>query len=155
MAVGVAASSTLNSRAQERIGSLNTTIASLLFLLAGVTGLATVGVDGAITTVALLGIPLGIGFGLLAPPLVGVVAGRFPGSAQPGAIGIFYLCFFLGGALGGAFSTGLVQRQASLPGFDAGLPTAEAVFAIVVVAALVVARRATSLREQGRVRIKD
>ena len=61
--------------------------------------------------------------------------------------GIFYLCLFLGGGLGGAFTTGFVKRQPSLSGLDAGLPAAEAVLAVLILVALMVARLATSFRQ--------
>jgi MFS family permease len=142
MALGVALASTLNSRVQARLGRSTTTLISLALLLAGSVGLAIVGVEHALITVAFLATPLGLGFGLLAPPLVGVVTERFGGQGQSGAIGVFYLTFFLGGAVGGAVATGFIQRQAALPGIEGGMATAAAILAVLVVIALLVARSA-------------
>jgi MFS family permease len=139
MALGVASASALNSRVQARLGRGTTTLISLAFILAGSVGLAIFGVEHSLLTVALIATPLGAGFGLLAPPLVGVVTERFGGPGQSGAIGLFYLTFFLGGAVGGAVATGFIERQAALPGIDAGMATAAAILAALVVIALVVA----------------
>ena len=134
-AASVAIASTFNGPAVRRLGHAGTTLVSLLFLLAGTAAMSVFGVDRAIGTVALLGIPLGIGFGLLTPPLVDVVTRRFEGGPlQSVAVGLFYLAFFLGGSVGGAVTTGIIQRNVSLPGLGSGFAVAESVLAILALA---------------------
>ena len=89
---------------------------------------------------ALAGIPMGIGLGLLNPPLVNAVTRRFVGPSQPIAIGIFYLGFFLGGA-GGAVTTAIVQRDLSVPLLGIGFPVGEAGLALLALAGAVIIAR--------------
>ena len=133
-AVCVALASTVNSVAVRRLGHTTTTLVSLLFLLVGTGLLAALGIDRSLGSVALTLIPLGIGFGLLTPPLVDAVTKRFEGPSQSIAIGLFYLGFFLGGASGGALTTGIIQRDLSVPLIGSGFPVGEAGLAIVALA---------------------
>lgn len=133
-AASVALASTMNSVAVRRLGYEATTLLSLLFLLAGTGLLAAVGLERGLGSVAVIVIPLGIGFGLLTPPLVDAVTTRFEGPSQSIAIGIFYLGFFLGGSSGGAMTTGIVQRDLSVPLLGSGFPVGEAGLAIVALA---------------------
>ena len=151
-AASVAVASTVTSLAVRRLGYAGTTLVSLLFLLAGTGLLAALGIERGLGSVALMGIPLGIGFGLLTPPLVDAVTKRFEGASQSIAIGIFYLGFFLGGSSGGAVTTGIVQRDLSLPPLGSGFPVGEAVLAAVALAGVVMMARIliASPQEAGR-----
>ena len=139
-AVSVALASTINSLAVRRLGHTATTLTSLMFLLAGTGLLATMGINS-LTRVALIGIPLGIGFGLLTPPLVDAITQRFEGPDQSIAIGLFYLGFFLGGSSGGAVATGIVQRDLSIPVLGSGFPVAEAALAVLTLVAVAITAR--------------
>ena len=140
-AAAVAVASTVNSVAVRRLGHTATTLVSLLFLLVGTGLLAALGIDRSLGSVALTMIPLGIGFGLLTPPLVDAVTRRFEGPAQSIAIGIFYLAFFLGGSSGGAVTTGIIQRDLDLPLLGSGFPVGEAGLSIVALAGVVITAR--------------
>ena len=128
---------------------MGTTLVSLLFLLAGTGLLAALGVDRGPGSVALLVIPLGIGFGLLTPPLVDAVTKRFDGPSQSIAIGIFYLGFFLGGSSGGAVTTGIIQRDLSVPLLGSGFPVGEAGLAAVALAGVIMAARILITKPEG------
>lgn len=141
-AASVALASAVNSIAVRRLGHAGTTLVSLLFLLVGTSLLAALGIDRSLGTVALIVIPLGLGFGLLTPPLVDAVTRRFDGSSQSIAIGIFYLGFFLGGSSGGAMTTGIVQRDLSVPLLGSGFPVGEAGLAVVALAGAAMMARA-------------
>ncbi len=147
-AASVALASTINAVAVRRLGHTATTLISLLFLLAGTSLLAVLGIDRGLGSVALMGIPLGIGFGLLTPPLVDAVTKRFEGPTQSIAIGIFYLGFFLGGSSGGAMSTGIVQRDLSVPLLGSGFPVAEAGLAVVALAGAAMVARSMVTRPE-------
>lgn len=140
-AASVALASTANSVAVRRLGYAATTLVSLLFLLAGTGLLAAVGLERGLGSVALMVIPLGIGFGLLTPPLVDAVTRRFEGSTQSIAIGIFYLGFFLGGSSGGAVTTGIIQRDLSVPLLGSGFTVGEAGLAAVALAGAIMMAR--------------
>lgn len=137
----VAVASTATSLAVRRLGHAATTLASLLFLMAGAGLLAALRIERGLGSVALMGIPLGIGFGLLTPPLVDAVTKRFEGPSQSIAIGIFYLGFFLGGSSGGAVRTGIVQRDLSLPLLGSGFPVGEAGLAALALAGVIMMAR--------------
>ena len=140
-AASVALASTANSAAVRRMGYAATTLVSLLFLLAGTGLLAAVGLERGLGSVALMVVPLGIGFGLLTPPLVDAVTRRFEGPAQSIAIGIFYLGFFLGGSSGGAVTTGIIQRDLSVPLLGSGFTVGEAGLAAVALAGAIMMAR--------------
>ena len=133
-AASVALASTVNGVLVRRLGHSATTLVSLLFLFAGTGLLAVFGIDRSLGSVALIVIPLGIGFGLLTPPLVDAVTQRFEGPSQSIAIGLFYLGFFLGGSAGGAVTTGIIQRDLSVPLIGSGFPVGEAGLAVVALA---------------------
>ena len=128
---------------------MGTTLVSLLFLLAGTGLLAALGVDRGPGLVAILVIPLGIGFGLLTPPLVDAVTKRFDGPSQSIAIGIFYLGFFLGGSSGGAVTTGIIQRDLSVPLLGSGFPVGEAGLAAVALAGVIMTARTLITKPEG------
>ncbi|MCY4369092.1 MAG: MFS transporter [bacterium] len=140
-AASVAVASTVNSVAVRRLGHAATTLASLLFLLVGTGLLAALGIERGLGSVALMVIPLGIGFGLLTPPLVDAVTKRFEGTSQSIAIGVFYLGFFLGGSSGGALATGIIQRDLSIPLLGSGFPVGEAGLTAVALAGAVMMAR--------------
>ena len=150
-AASVAVASTMNGLAVRRLGYTATTLVSLLFLLMGTGLLATLGIENGLGQVALVVIPLGLGFGLLTPPLVDAVTKRFEGPSQSIAIGIFYLGFFLGGSSGGAATTGIVQRDLSVPLLGSGFPVGEAGLAAVALAGVIMMARilVASPREDG------
>ena len=140
-AAAVAIASTVNSVAVRRLGHNPTTMVSLLFLFAGTALLAVFGIDRSLGSVAATAIPLGIGFGLLTPPLVDAVTRRFDGPTQSIAVGIFYLGFFLGGSSGGAVATGIIQRDLSVPLFGSGFPVSEAGLSVLALAGAAVMAR--------------
>lgn len=139
IAMSVAIASTANGWVQRRLGREGVTVVSQILLVVGACALASFGMDRPVEQVAVLGMPLGMGFGLLAPPLIGAVSSRFSGSRQPVAIGLFYLLFFLGGAVGAAVTTGFIERGVSFPGIESGMAAAEVVLAAAAVVGLVVA----------------
>ena len=140
-AASVAIASTVNGVLVRRLGHSATTLVSLLFLFAGTGLLAVLGIDRSLASVAVIVIPLGIGFGLLTPPLVDAVTQRFEGPSQSIAIGLFYLGFFLGGSAGGAVTTGIIQRDLSLPMIGSGFPVGETGLSLLALAgAAIIAR---------------
>lgn len=148
-AASISLASTTTRLASRRLGYMGTTLVSLLFLLAGTGLLAALGVDRGPGLVALLVIPLGIGFGLLTPPLVDAVTKRFDGPSQSIAIGIFYLGFFLGGSSGGAVTTGIIQRDLSVPLLGSGFPVGEAGLAAVALAGVIMTARILITKPEG------
>ncbi len=139
--VSVALGSAATGVVIRRLGDTGAAILSLLFLSAGTGLFAVLGVDRSLVSVALAGIPMGMGLGLLNPPLVNAVTQRFVGPSQPIAIGIFYLGFFFGGAAGGAVTTAIVQRDLSVPLLGTGFPVGEAGLALLALAGAVIMAR--------------
>jgi hypothetical protein len=93
-------------------------------------------------------LPIGVGFGLLSPPLLSAVTGEFPQSDQPIAVGTFNVLFFFGGAVGAALSTAFVQQGFALGIFDGWpLPAYASAELLLCVAPLVAA--AAALRWPG------
>ena len=150
-AASVAVASTVNGIVVRRFGHGGATVVSLLFLFVGTGLFAVLGIDRSLASIAVIGIPLGLGFGLLTPPLVDAVTERFEGPNQSIAIGIFYLGFFLGGSTGGAVTTGIIQRNLSVPLVGSGLPVAEAALCALALAGAAIMVRASRNREADRV----
>lgn len=156
LATASALASLQNGRVQAWLGRDGTTILSLSLLAASTTllGLLGPGVPPAVTAVALA--LLGIGFGLLGPPLINEISQAFGDGDRPVALGLYNLVFFLGGSAGGAISTALVQSGIELPVFAgrpvAGYSTAELLLAVAPAAtvAILLARRGVVAR-RGRV----
>jgi MFS family permease len=157
MAIISAISSLQNSRVNVRLGRSRTTLVSLGSLAAGSIALATIGpdVDPAITALALA--PLGVGFGLLGPPLLDELTTAIPAEDRAVAVGSYHLVYFLGGTAGASLSTALVQVGAELPFLAGrsvpGFSTAELLVAIPPVAAIVIlllrGRRAGAAAARG------
>ena len=132
-----------NARVQAWIGLAATTRTALALLGAGslVIGLGAVPIGIALVPGLVM---LGTGFGLLNAPLLARLTHGMPGPRQPVAVGIYHLTFFLGGAVGAAISSAIVQVGADLPGLGGGeLPgfgTAHVLLAIGPLAAAVLAR---------------
>ena len=142
--VAVAIGSGATGLIVRRLGDSGAAILSLLFLSVGTGLFAVLGVDRSLVSVALIGVPMGIGFGLLNPPLVSAVTRRFEGPSQPIAIGLFYLGFFLGGASGGALTTAVVQRGLAVPPLGPGFPVGEAGLALFALAGAVIMARSSN-----------
>ena len=150
MALVGAIASFNNAAVQARIGRRRTTTLSLASLVLATTTLAIVGAGVPPTVMALILMPLGIGFGLLGPPLLNELTVVFDGADRGVAVGAYNLAFFMGGAIGGALATAIVQVAFELaplagravPGFS----TAEVLLAIGPMVAVVV----LSLRPAAR-----
>jgi MFS family permease len=133
LAIAATLSSPSNARVQARIGTPATTRLALALLALGP---VVIGLGAVPFGVWALGpglVLLGIGFGLLNAPLLSRLTHAIEGPRQPVAVGIYNLCFFLGGAVGAAISSALVQAGADLPGLASGLPgftTAELMLAV-------------------------
>jgi hypothetical protein len=130
-----------NARVQALIGRRSTTLLSLVALIAGCVILAFGGPALSPPAMALALVPAGVGFGLLQAPLLNELTVAFGGADRPIAVGLYNLAFFLGGAIGAAFSTAFVQAQLEL-GVFAGRPVAgfsTAVLALALAPALAVA----------------
>ncbi|MGH2358233.1 MAG: MFS transporter, partial [Candidatus Limnocylindria bacterium] len=156
MAVAAAVSSPNNARVEARLGRRRTTSLSLLALGLGCLTLAggalTVGLSAMLVALA----AIGLGFGLLTAPLLNELTHAFTQADQPVAVGVYNLCFFLGGGLGAAISSALVQAGAELPfiGPNAvpGFATAELLLAVgPLAAAFLSSVRTRSLARGGRV----
>lgn len=120
MALAAAASAPNNAMLLERVGPITTTRLALLCLAAGTVLAGTLGVALGPITFALSLVPLGLGFGILGPPLVNELTARFEGVDQPLALGTYNLGFFLGGAIGAAVSSVLLQIGFDLPFLTVG-----------------------------------
>lgn len=122
MAIAAAVSSPNNARVEARLGRRHTTNLSLAALGLGAVGLAvaalTVGLPGVVAALAVIG----VGFGLLGAPLLNELTHAFGRAEQPVAVGVYNLCFFLGGAVGAAISSALVQVGAELPFLSGPVP---------------------------------
>ena len=132
-----------NARVQAWIGTPATTRSALALLGIGslVIGLGAVPI-GVVALVPGL-VVLGTGFGLLNPPLLARLTHGISGPRQPVAVGLYNLTFFLGGAVGAALSSAIVQGEIDLPGLGGALPgftTAHLLLAIGPLAAAVLAR---------------
>jgi HAD superfamily hydrolase (TIGR01509 family) len=143
LALAATVSSPGNARVQAWIGTPATTRTALVLLGVGalVVGLGAVpvGLPALVPGLALLG----TGFGLLNAPLLARLTHGIPGPRQPVAVGIYNLTFFLGGAVGAAISSAIVQVGIDLPGLGGALPgfgTALVLLAIGPLAAAVLAR---------------
>ncbi len=140
MAVAAGIASPSSAWVEARIGRVWTTRLSLAALGIGALALAlgaqTVGLVVALPALA----SLGLGFGLLNPPLLNELTHAFENERQPLAVGIYNLCFFLGGAIGAAVTSAIVQAGLALPLLPSGpLPgfvTAQLLVAAVPLAAL-------------------
>lgn len=115
MAVAAAVSSPNNAAVQARIGPLNTTrlALALLGIAPIVIGLGAVPGGPAVLGLGLAA--LGTGFGILNAPLLSRLTHAVSGDRQPVAVGIYNLCFFLGGAIGASVSSAIVQAGFDLP----------------------------------------
>jgi HAD superfamily hydrolase (TIGR01509 family) len=143
LALAATVSSPNNARVQGWIGTPATTRTALVLLGVGslVVGLGAVPA-GLIALVPGL-VLLGTGFGLLNAPLLARLTHGIPGPRQPVAVGIYNLTFFLGGAVGAAISSAIVQVGVDLPGLGGALPgfsTALVLLAIGPLLAAVLAR---------------
>ncbi len=144
MALVGAVTSLNNTRVQTRIGRPLTTELSLVSLAAaaGLVALLGAGTPPAVMAIAL--VPLGVGFGLLGPPLLNELTVVFDGADRGVAVGTYNLTFFMGGAVGGAIATAIVQAGLELAPFAGrpvpGFSTAEALLTIGPIAALIFLR---------------
>jgi HAD superfamily hydrolase (TIGR01509 family) len=140
MAIAAAISSPNNARVQAWIGPTATTQAALVLLG---TAPVLIGLTAIAAGPAALGVGmamLGIGFGLLNAPLLSRLTHAITGERQPVAVGIYNLCFFLGGALGASISSAVVQAEFELPGLASGaLPGFTTALVLVALGPLIAA----------------
>lgn len=115
MALAAAVSAPNNALLLERVGPMTTVRLALVSLALGTALVGTFGVALGPIVFALCLVPLGLGFGILGPPLVNEVTTRFSGDDQPLALGTYNLVYFLGGAVGAAISSVLLQIGLELP----------------------------------------
>ena len=143
LALAATIASPNNARVQALIGTPATTRIALVLLGVGslVVGLGAVPVGLAALVPGL--VMLGTGFGLLNAPLLARLTHGISGPRQPVAVGIYNLTFFLGGAVGAAISSAIVQIGFDLPGLGGALPgfsTAQLLLAVGPLAAALLAR---------------
>jgi predicted MFS family arabinose efflux permease len=144
MAGAAAVASPYNARVQGWIGAAPTTRLALAFL-GGAPVLLAFGAVGLGPPALIVGlIVLGAGFGLLNAPLLSRLTHAIEGDRQPVAVGIYNLCFFLGGAVGAAISSAIVQAGIELPGIGSaslpGFATAELFLAVGPLIGAILAR---------------
>ncbi|HVM24954.1 MAG TPA: MFS transporter [Candidatus Limnocylindrales bacterium] len=148
MALAAAVSSPSNARVQAWIGPMATTRLALALLGFGpiVIGLTAIGAGPVLLGVGLA--MLGAGFGLLNAPLLSRLTHAVGGDRQPVAVGVYNLCFFLGGAIGASISSAIVQAAVELPGLGSpalpGFTTALIVVAVGPLLASVLVARGTA-----------
>jgi MFS family permease len=146
MALTTALLSPNNGRITRRFGRRTTVRFALSMLATGPLALALLGASAPAELLAAALVPAGIGFSLLNPPLVDELMARFEGPLVPVAVGSYNLLFFLGGSLGAALSTALVQRDISLPLISdivgSGFSTALVLMAIAPIVGALLAGRA-------------
>ena len=145
MALTSAILSPNNGRVTRRLGSARTARLSLAMLASTPLTLAIIGPGAAPLALAVALVPLGAGFALLNAPLIDELMATFEGSLAPVAVGSYNLVFFLGGALGAALSTALLQARIALPivgdGVEPGFTTAALLLTVMpTTAALLVGR---------------
>ncbi len=138
MAIAAAVSSPNNAWVQARIGPLNTTRLAL-GLLGGAPILIGFGaVPGGPVVLGIALAALGTGFGILNAPLLARLTQAISGDRQPVAVGVYNLCFFLGGAVGASVSSAIVQAGVELPVPGAGgLPGFTTALLVIAVGPLV------------------
>jgi MFS family permease len=140
IALVTAVASLRNGWVTARVGRRRTTTLSLLLLALGPAMIALIGSDAPPWLLAICVMPIGIGFGLLSPPLLAELTGVFPPVDQPIAVGTFNVLFFFGGAVGAAISTAVVQQGWVLPIFsDRPLPAYATAELLLVAAPLAAA----------------
>jgi DHA2 family metal-tetracycline-proton antiporter-like MFS transporter len=145
VALVTAVASLRNARFTARLGRRRTTALSLIMLSLGPALIALVGSGAPGPVLAACVLPLGVGFGLLSPPLLADVTAEFSEADQPIAVGTFNVVFFFGGAVGAAISTAIVQQGYALDIFAAWpLPaytTAELLLCVAPLVAAIAAMR--------------
>ncbi len=148
IALVTAVASLRNGWVTARLGRRRTTTLALLLLALGPALIAVIGSDAPAPVLAVCVMPIGIGFGLLSPPLLAELTSVFPQVDHPIAVGTFNVLFFFGGAVGAAVSTAVVQQGWALPIFaDRPLPayaTAELLLVVAPLAAALWTLRPTS-----------
>lgn len=115
MALTSAVLSPNNGRVTARLGHGSTARLSLGLLALGPLLLALLGAAASPLALSVALVPLGAGFALLNAPLIDQLMTVFEGPLAPVAVGSYNLLFFLGGSLGAALSTALLQARVSLP----------------------------------------
>jgi MFS transporter, DHA2 family, metal-tetracycline-proton antiporter len=135
MAIVAALASTSTDRVQARLGRPGTTRLALAALCIGSVLLALVAIPSGPFGMAAVLVILGLGFGLLGAPLVNELSHGFDDADRPVAVGVYYLCFFLGAGFGAAVSSAIVQLEVTLPLLDRGpvpgFATAELLLAVL------------------------
>jgi MFS family permease len=153
MALTTALLSPNNGRVTRRLGHANTVHLSLGLLAAGPLSLAVLGAGASPIALAAALVPLGAGFSLLNAPLLEQLMLVFEGPLAPIAVGSYNLLFFLGGSLGAALSTALVEARVRLPLMPAG--SAEPGFVTSAVLLCVLPAAAALLLGRARMRMSQ
>jgi MFS transporter, DHA2 family, metal-tetracycline-proton antiporter len=154
MALTSAVLSPNNGRVTARLGHTATARLSLTLLAVGPIALGLLGAAAPPVAISAALVPMGAGFALLNAPLIDQLMTAFEGPLAPVAVGSYNLLFFLGGSLGAALSTAILQARVELPGMA---PTAEPGFvtatlllaALPAAAALLLGRRLRGRRPQS------
>ncbi len=115
MALTSAVLSPNNGRVTARLGHTATARLSLAMLAAGPALLGLLGAGAPPLALSAALVPMGAGFALLNAPLIDQLLTVFEGPLAPVAVGSYNLLFFLGGSLGAALSTAILQSRVSLP----------------------------------------
>jgi MFS family permease len=146
MALATVLISPNSGRVIRRLGRRTPVRFALAMLASGALALALLGAAAAPALIAAAMVPLGIGFSLLNPSIVDQLMIRFEGALAPIAVGSYNLVFFLGGSVGAALTTALVQRDLHVPllsdALGSGYPTALVLLAIAPTLAALLAGRA-------------
>jgi MFS transporter, DHA2 family, metal-tetracycline-proton antiporter len=154
MALTSAVLSPNNGRVTGRLGHTATARLSLALLAAGPIALGLLGAAASPVALAAALVPMGAGFALLNAPLVDQLMTVFEGPLAPVAVGSYNLLFFLGGSLGAALSTAILQARVALPlappVAEPGFTTATLLLAVLPgTAALLVGRSLRRPRRQS------
>ncbi|HSK92606.1 MAG TPA: MFS transporter [Candidatus Angelobacter sp.] len=150
MAVAAAVSSPNNARVQARLGPRTTTRLALALLGGAPIFMALAAVPGGPAVLGLGLAALGAGFGILNAPLLARLTHAIGGPRQPVAVGVYNLCFFLGGAIGASVSSAIVQAGVDLPLVgSAGLPGFTTALLLVGAGPLLAALLVPPLRAVG------
>lgn len=154
MALTSAVLSPNNGRVTARLGHTTTARLSLAMLAVGPLALGLLGAAAPPIAISAALVPMGAGFALLNAPLIDQLMSAFEGPLAPVAVGSYNLLFFLGGSLGAALSTAILQAGVGLPGLtpatEPGFVTATLLLAALPAsAALLVGRRLRGSRPQS------
>ena len=150
LAAAATLSSPNNARVQAWIGTPATTRLALVLLAGGPALIGLGAVPAGLGALVPGLVMLGAGFGLLNAPLLSRLTHAVDGPRQPVAVGIYNLCFFLGGARGAAISSAIVQVGFDLPGLGGALPGFGTALLLLAIGPLVAALLGRTSDEEAR-----